>query len=100
MEQLRRQPGTQWQRTRIRIWQRDQGRCQGPYYQAKLAWSLLLNRAHIDHIQELSKGDNHQNNNLRTLCRRCQCLRSSPTHQRLNSILPVNWQSLGWGNKC
>ena len=98
----KRQPQERWQLTRQRIWQRDSGRCQGPYCQGEPAWSLPLRRAHIDHIQELSRGGRNDDANLRPLCRRCHCLRANHSHQGLiasalrDGIIPANWREWVW----
>lgn len=98
----KRQPSPLWQATRQRIWQRDQGRCQGPYCQHDLPYSLSLKEAQIDHILEKSQGGTDADANLRTLCRRCHCLRSSIVHQGMiaaalrDGLIPPNWRSLVW----
>ncbi|MBW4661409.1 MAG: HNH endonuclease [Drouetiella hepatica Uher 2000/2452] len=98
----RRQPRAIWQQTRQRIWQRDKGRCQGPYCYGKPAQSLLLYKAHIDHVLELSHRGTNADSNLRTLCRRCHVLRARKSHQGMISkalhdgIIPPNWRSLVW----
>ncbi|MBD3887373.1 HNH endonuclease [Phormidium tenue FACHB-886] len=102
MKRYRRQPPAQWQQTREQIWQRDQGRCQGPYCRDTLPFSLELGTTHIDHILELSQGGTNHTSNLRTLCRRCHVLRSSKAHQGMiaaalrDEIIPANWRSLVW----
>lgn len=91
-----------WAGTRRRIWQRDQQRCQGPYCTDKPPRSLPLEQAHIDHILELSKGGDNSDANLRTLCRRCHCLRANITHQGMiaaalrEGIIPPNWRQYVW----
>ncbi|HEY9629085.1 MAG TPA: HNH endonuclease [Coleofasciculaceae cyanobacterium] len=98
----RRPPREVWQQTRERIWQRDQGRCQGPYCQEQAIGSLPLKQAHIDHIVELSSGGRHGDENLRTLCRGCHSLRASPAHRGMISgalregVIPADWRSLVW----
>jgi hypothetical protein len=102
MSKPRRQPPEIWQETRQRIWQRDQGRCQGPYCQSCPPWSLSLQSAQIDHIIEVCRGGSNSDPNLRTLCRRCHCLRANHTHQGMiapalrDEIIPPNWRSLVW----
>jgi len=102
MVRLRRQPVSLWQQTRTRIWQRDQGRCQGPYCRDCPPHFLTLKDAQIDHILELSKGGSDADANLRTLCRRCHCLRASIAHQGMiasalrDAIIPPNWRLLVW----
>lgn len=98
----RRQPSGLWQQTRMRVWRRDNGRCQGPYCQHHPSYSLSLKDAQIDHILELSKGGTDADANLRTLCRRCHCLRASIAHQGMvasalqDGVIPPDWRSLVW----
>lgn len=102
MATSKRQPFSVWQQTRTRIWQRDQARCQGPYCRNYPPHSLPLNDAQIDHILELSQGGTNADTNLRTLCRRCHCLRASIVHQGMvasalrDGIIPPHWRSLVW----
>ncbi len=97
----RRQPQEIWRETRRRIWQRDQGHCQGPYCQGRPAWSLPLREAHIDHIRSGKLGSN-ADRNLRTLCRRCHVLRADIRHRGMtaqalaNGVIPPNWRKLVW----
>ena len=99
---MRRHWDGKWQLTRQRIWLRDQGKCQGPYCQEMKVWSLPLETAHIDHIREISCGGNNADENLRTLCRRCHCLRASFAHRGMiakalqDGIVPPNWRELVW----
>lgn len=98
----RRQPLVIWRHTRQRIWQRDAGKCQGPYCQDLPLWSLPLHSAHIDHIREVSKGGSNADSNLRTLCRRCHVLRANKSHQGMiaqavrDGIIPADWRSRVW----
>lgn len=98
----KRQPQDEWRVTRKRIWQRDRGRCRGPYCTDRPLWSLPLKQAHIDHIREISRGGSNADSNLRTLCRRCHCLRANHTHQGMianalrDGIIPVNWREWVW----
>lgn len=102
MVRSRRQPSSLWQETRTRIWRRDSGRCQGPYCQHQSPYSLCLEDAHIDHILELSQGGADSDDNLRTLCRRCHCLRASIAHHGMvasalrDGVVPPNWRALVW----
>jgi 5-methylcytosine-specific restriction endonuclease McrA len=102
MRKVKRQPKILWQRTRQHIWQRDQGRCQGPYCQELQAWSLPLNQAHIDHRIERSRGGSNAQSNLRVLCRRCHTLRASRSHRGMilraleQGIIPPDWRPLVW----
>ena len=97
----RRPPHDIWQATRQRIWQRDLGRCLGPYCQGKPAWSLPIRQAHIDHICSGKLGSN-ADSNLRTLCRRCHVLRADHRHRGMTAqaladgIIPPNWRELVW----
>lgn len=101
MNDSKRQPHQLWQETRKRIWLRDQGRCQGPYCQHQLQ-PLLLQKAHIDHVVELSHGGTNADANLRILCRHCHCLRASIAHRGMiaaalrDEIIPSNWRELVW----
>lgn len=98
----RRQPLPQWRNTRVRIWQRDQGKCQGQHCQHTPLGSLPLDQAHIDHILEVCKGGSNEDSNLRTLCRRCHVLRANHTHQGMiaaalrDGIIPANWREWVW----
>lgn len=97
----RRQPREIWQETRERIWERDNGRCVGPYCQDKPAGSLPLDVAHIDHIHSGKNGSNWDDN-LRTLCRRCHVLRVDHRHRGMianalrDEIIPPEWRDLLW----
>ena len=98
-----RQPWYVWEKTRERAWNRDKGRCQGPYCTDKPEWSLPLNKAHIDHIKS-GKNANNEMNNLRVLCRRCHVLRADGRHRGMiygalrDGIIPPNWRELVWGD--
>ena len=102
MAWAKRQSPALWRETRKQIWNRDEGRCQGPYCQDQPPFSLALQIAHIDHILESSKGGSDTDANLRTLCRRCHCLRSSIAHQGMiaaalrDGAIPPNWRTLVW----
>ena len=91
-----------WNIIRHRIWQRDRQRCQGPYCQDVAPRSLLLNQVHIDHILEISRGGSNADDNLRTLCRRCHCLRANISHQGMiaaalrDGVIPPNWRQYVW----
>ena len=97
-----RQPEALWQQTRQRVWQRDQGRCQGPYCRTQPQGSLPLTQAHIDHIVELCRGGSNADSNLRTLCRRCHVLRANLSHRGLiapalrDAVIPADWRPLVW----
>lgn len=102
MGRTKRPPKAAWQQTRQRIWQRDQGKCQGPYCAETLPNSLPLGRADIDHIVELSQGGSNRDRNLRTLCRRCHTLRASQAHQGMIArelragTIPPDWRQHVW----
>jgi len=95
-------PRELWSIKRARIWQRDEGRCQGPYCQDKEVWSLLLNECHIDHIRS-GKLAGNEDMNLRVLCRRCHVLRADTRHRGMiaaalkDGIIPPDWRKLVWG---
>ena len=100
----RRQPRAVWRVTRLRVWHRDQGHCQGPYCRDLAAWSLAVDRAHIDHIESGKRGSN-ADSNLRTLCRRCHVLRADMRHRGMIShalrdgIIPPDWRHLVWDDE-
>lgn len=97
----KRQPKQIWQVTRKRIWERDLGRCSGPYCADKPPWSLPLEQAHIDHVKSGKYGTN-SDDNLRTLCRFCHVLRLDFRHRGMiakalaDGIIPFNWRELLW----
>lgn len=88
-----------WRTLRRLVWERDGGRCQGPYCQN--APPLPLNRCHIDHIQSGKLGSNRLDN-LRVLCRRCHVLRADMRHRGMiasalrDGIIPPNWRRFVW----
>jgi 5-methylcytosine-specific restriction endonuclease McrA len=90
----------EWQTLRRQVWERDDGRCQGPY--CRDAAPLPLEAAHIDHRVPLSRGGTNELDNLRTLCRRCHALRSDENHQGMivaalrDGVIPPNWRELVW----
>lgn len=96
-----RQPKEIWDETRKTIWNRDKGRCQGPYCKDAPEWSLSLNLCHIDHIKS-GKNATNKLTNLRTLCRRCHVLRADNRHRGMISkaledgIIPPDWRGLVW----
>jgi 5-methylcytosine-specific restriction enzyme A len=102
MGKTKRQHKAEWKKTRKRIWERDQGKCQGPYCIDTLPYSLPLWQADIDHIVELSNGGSNRDRNLRVLCRRCHVLRASHAHQGMISralkqgLIPADWRPLVW----
>lgn len=89
-----------WQQLRHQVWERDGGRCGGPYCIG--APPLMLRHAHIDHIIPLSRGGINALWNLRTLCRRCHVLRADIAHQGMiaaalrDGLIPPDWRSLVW----
>ena len=89
-----------WQQLRQQVWERDGGRCQGPYCRA--APPLALDVVHIDHRIPLARGGTNELGNLRTLCRRCHVLRADHTHQGMvaqalrDGIIPPDWRALVW----
>lgn len=96
-----RQPEKIWQVTRQKIYQRDKGRCQGPYCKDKLEWSIELEVCHIDHIKS-GKNSTNQFSNLRVLCRFCHVLRADNRHRGMigkalqDGIIPPDWRKLVW----
>lgn len=95
----KRQPREIWDITRRNVWERDGGRCQGPYCTGALP--LSLNGCHIDHIVSGKRGTNEMSN-LRVLCRRCHVLRADHRHQGMirkaikSGIIPPDWRGLVW----
>lgn len=77
------------------VWQRDEGKC------VRCDKPLALTEAHIDHIQSGKNGTNAISN-LRTLCRRCHCLRACHRHQGMiasalrDGVIPWNWREFVW----
>ncbi|MBE7549454.1 MAG: HNH endonuclease [Anaerolineales bacterium] len=96
-----RPPREIWAELRKKVWQRDGGRCQGPYCQD--APPLPLNKCQIDHIQSGPLANNSLNN-LRALCRRCHALRLDQRHRGLiasalrDGIIPPDWRRFTWDN--
>lgn len=96
-----RPPKEVWQQTRKTVWQRDKGRCLGPYCHDKPEWSLEIDQCHIDHIKS-GKLANNSLSNLRTLCRRCHVLRADSRHRGMIAsalsagVIPPNWRELVW----
>jgi 5-methylcytosine-specific restriction protein A len=89
-----------WRTIRRQVWERDGGRCRGPY--CRDAPPISLEAAQIDHRVPLSHGGTNELDNLRTLCRRCHVLRADHTHQGMiaqalrDGIIPPNWRALVW----
>lgn len=98
-----RQPNLIWLETRKRVYERDNGRCQGPYCKDKQPHSITLEECHIDHIQSGLRGTNNTDN-LRTLCRYCHVLRADFRHGGMRAkaisdgIIPADWRPLVWGD--
>lgn len=96
-----RPPREVWNKQREDTWQRDLGRCQGPYCKDKLDWSLALEVCHIDHILS-GKSATNKSSNLRTLCRFCHVLRADNRHRGMiakalkDGIFPPDWRRLVW----
>lgn len=96
-----RQPQEIWQETRRKVWERDKGRCQGPYCKDKPEWSISLETCHIDHIRSGKNSANHFSN-LRVLCRYCHTLRADNRHRGMIAtalklgIIPPDWRELVW----
>lgn len=98
---VKRQPKELWRITRARVWERDQGKCQGPYCTDTAPWSLALEVCHIDHIQSGRLASN-ADSNLRVLCPRCHALRLDSRHRGMiaaalrKGVIPPNWRELLW----
>lgn len=84
-----------WRELRFKVWIRDGYKCVhcGQY--------VTFSKAHIDHIQPISKGGGNALANLRTLCVRCHSLRKDDSHEKLRrrsfekGIIPKNfWREL------
>jgi len=96
-----RPPKEIWEHLREKVYQRDKGKCQGPYCKDKSDWSIGLNECHIDHIKS-GKLANNQISNLRVLCPRCHVLRLDFRHRGMianalsKGIIPPNWRELVW----
>lgn len=96
-----RPPKEVWDKQRKETWQRDKGRCQGPYCKDKPEWSLALDVCHVDHIKS-GKLANSSIKNLRVLCRFCHVLRADFRHRGMiakalsDGIIPPSWRELVW----
>lgn len=94
-----RPPKEVWQEIRRKVWERDGGRCRGPYCQG--APPLPLNQCHIDHIRSGKLADNSLSN-LRVLCRRCHVLRLDSRHRGMiaaalrDGVIPADWRFFTW----
>ena len=98
-----RQPKEIWRETRMKVWLRDEGRCQSPLQppicqgKPQIGWD----KCHIDHIKSGKLGTNDLDN-LRVLCPVCHALRSDSRHRGLTTkllqqnLLPSNWRELTW----
>ena len=90
-----RQPREIWLETRQRIWTRDGGRCK------RCDEVISLEDCHIDHVKSGKLGSNNDNN-LRTLCRKCHVLRADKRHRGMTSaalrdgIIPPDWRKHVW----
>lgn len=90
-----RQPREIWEVTRVRIWERDGGCC------THCSLEVALDVCHIDHIKS-GKLAGNEDNNLRTLCRRCHVLRADMRHRDMiasalrDGIVPPDWRGLVW----
>jgi len=100
MPRKRRLPQELWEAMRQRVWERDGGRCQGPY--CRDAQPLALETVHIDHRVPVSAGGTNASSNLRTLCRRCHVLRAGHAHAGMiahalrDGVIPPDWRALVW----
>jgi 5-methylcytosine-specific restriction endonuclease McrA len=89
-----------WALQRERVWKRDGSKCVRCASQGIFTF-VGLNECHIDHIRSGKLGTNLLSN-LRTLCRRCHCLRADHRHQGMiagalrDEIIPYNWRELVW----
>lgn len=91
----KRQPREVWQKTRLRILNRDGYQC------VRCTIVVTVSTAHIDHIVSGKHGKN-TDDNLRTLCRRCHVLRIDFRHRGMiakalaDEIIPANYRELMW----
>jgi len=90
-----RPPKEVWDAMRAKVWERDGKQC------VHCLTAVALESCHIDHIRS-GKLANNSFGNLRTLCRRCHCLRADHRHQGMiagalrDGIIPPNWRELVW----
>ena len=115
----RRQDKVTWAKTRKRIWKRDGGLCQGPYFYLGTFWpntedriclgfdrKMSLKFCHVDHIVPLAFGGSNADTNLRVLCPSCHCLRDDSYHRGMVSkaltrkwLKPGNWSLYTWSEQ-
>ena len=98
----KRPPREIWELVRVRVYDRDRGRCQGPYCMELTDFTIELNKCHIDHIKPLSHGGKPIMENERVLCPRCHALRACVSHNGLRAkaiskgLIPPDWRPLVW----
>lgn len=91
-------PREVWNAVRLKVLERDGFAC------THCGAELAENTAHIDHIKSGKLGDNRIAG-LRTLCRRCHCLRADGRHRGLiaaalrDGLIPPDWRPLVWGDE-
>lgn len=96
MSRNKRLPRELWLELRKEVWNRDKGKC------VRCGASVTLKKAHIDHIEPLSRGGSNSLENLRTLCRTCHSLRADPSHRGMASgalrsgAIPPGWRKMVW----
>ena len=94
-----------WNKTRKRVWERDDKKC------VRCGVEVVLTRkevretkkavANIDHIVRVKKGGN-KDENLRTLCKRCHVLRKDMAHRGMGAtalkegIIGPGWRDEVW----
>ena len=87
----KRQDRGEWSETRKRIWERDEKKC------VRCGKEVEINKCHIDHIKDASKGRSNKDENLRTLCPPCHVLRKEMSHRGMTaSALKKGWIGPGW----
>ncbi len=85
-----------WDALRAAVWDRDGRRC------VHCGAIVTLEKGHIDHQRQLSKGGSNHIDNLRCLCRRCHVLRAGFAHQGMiasalrDGVIPPDWRELVW----
>lgn len=100
----RRPRGDRWAQLRRLVWERDRGRCQGPY--CRDTGPIPLEQAHIDHRLPISAGGSNELANLRVLCRRCHVLRVGRAHEGMiaaalrDGVIPPDWRALAWSDEA
>lgn len=82
--------GRTWSNLRKRIFERDKYLCQMHLAEGKIQPVSLHgeNAGICDHIKPISQGGTDEQNNLQTLCKRCDTIKSSKESNQQAAILP------------